>query len=75
MGMFLVFLSSRKATAGRIMMWLGDISYSIYIVSPVIMMLSDTYISSKAGQILGSIFISLILSTLTFNHIEKPIIT
>ncbi len=73
LGIFLAFLTRRQANIHPVFGWLGDISYSLYIISPSIMILCDTYLPNVIYKMIGSIVFTLLISTLTYNYIEKPL--
>ena len=73
MGIFLAFFSRSLKNIHPVFGWLGDISYSVYIISPCIMILCDTFIPHFVYKIIGSIIFTLLISTLTYKFIEKPL--
>jgi peptidoglycan/LPS O-acetylase OafA/YrhL len=73
LGIFLAFFSRSQEKIHPVFGWLGDISYSVYIISPCIMILCDTFIPNIIYKIIGSIIFTLLISTLTYKYIEKPL--
>ena len=73
LGIFLAFVSRSQESTHPVFGWLGDISYSVYIISPCIMILCDTFISNSVYKIIGSVIFTLIMSTVTYKYIEQPL--
>jgi peptidoglycan/LPS O-acetylase OafA/YrhL len=73
LGVFLAFFSRNWNQVTPVFVWLGDISYSLYIISPCVMVLCDTFIPNLIYKITASIICTLLLSTLTYRYLEKPL--
>jgi peptidoglycan/LPS O-acetylase OafA/YrhL len=78
---FVVFASFGERMSWRFMAFVGMISYSVYLMSPfVIVWMSRTFdVGSRPAEwelfILGAVALSILVSWLTYSAVEKPLIS
>ena len=73
-GLFIIYYKKTNILENKIFVSLGKISYSFYLWHLPIIFFLDIYINNKIIIIFLSLFLSLLLSTLSYQYIEKPFI-
>ena len=73
-GIFIIYYEKNYLLENKIFMLLGKVSYSFYLWHLPIIFFLDLYINNKILLVSLSLFLSFILSTLTYRYIEKPCI-
>lgn len=73
-GMFIIYYKKNYIFENKFLIYLGKISYSYYLWHLPVIFFLNIYINNKIIFILLSLFLSLLLSSLTYKFIEKPFI-
>ena len=80
--LFMVFLflnpiiGNAKSKSKKLLVWLGDISFSIYLVHSVVIriLVGNIGITSFGICLLLMLVITIVISGITFRYIEQPFI-
>tara|TARA_B110000977_G_scaffold682_1_gene961 strand:+ start:12139 stop:14010 length:1872 start_codon:yes stop_codon:yes gene_type:complete len=73
-GLFIIYYEKNYIFENKIFVLFGKISYSFYLWHLPVIFFFDIYINDKIILIFSSLFLSLILSNLSYKYIERPFI-
>ena len=73
-GLFIIYYKKNYILENSYFIYLGKVSYSFYLWHLPVIFFIDIYVNNKIIFIFLSLFISLLLSSLTYKFIEKPFI-
>ncbi len=73
-GLFIIHYKKNYVFENSFLKYLGKVSYSFYLWHLPVIFFIDIYINNKIIFIFLSLFLSLLLSSLTYKFIEKPFI-